>query len=140
MLKKITAISLSALFLGCGFGLAGAVSISEEERAAKMQSLEIAKYSSQSTRYKLNRIVLKIKENELKLKYLKARRDRLDGKMATILQLKEGAWLFGRLKLFFATKKILKKIEANESKIKICEEKRNSLDEEFLELLQLREI
>ncbi len=138
MLKKVIALGLSTLFLGCG--CVGAISVSEKERAAKMQSLEIAKYSSQSLKCRVNRLITKIKENELEIKFLEARRVKLDGKFATLLQLKEGTWFFGRLKLIAPIRKTSKKIEANEERIRSRIEKRNQLDNELLELLQLREI
>ena len=141
MMKKTIALSLSILSLGLGFMVEGsALSVEDEDRAARLQQQEIIKHKTKGKKYKMKQVEAEIEENERKIKRLEMKRSELDHELASALQLKESnlGWFESR-RVQKEIYKITSKIEINESKIKKLKEKRSSLDHELAVLLQLQE-
>lgn len=137
MLKKLTAISLSTMFLFAGSVCASPYFSSDEERAARIQQREMNRYKD--LQYRISQVRSKISSNEAEIKRLERNRTALDGKLALKLQLKEEAYSWFEIsRLNSEISRIQSDISWNESRIASLKEIRSSLKKDLAALLRLQ--
>lgn len=145
MLKKVTTLGLSALFLGCGFGFVKAAPApvpvnSSEKIDARIQNKRVFKYSSENVWANIFWVKNKIRENEEAIKILEKNETKLYEELARKMNKREfTSSFFERLKINRKIDMIISEIDLNEAKIKSLKDRRSDLDHELAFLLDMQE-